>query len=184
MVSTSIPSLSIAAISSARAQTHTEYYIDEHGKIAKVAAKQDISRSPRAEPPRGPRSPPRAASAGMRPAGGPLPTTQPPAGRSGTSGGCCCCSRRSTRAWTKWDKIERSCGEATARRSECGEVPTLAGGLRVDSREVPCARMPRATPARTRTSPTLTTRVDAPDAVRWECRRRAGGERGAREQRI
>ena len=182
MVSTSIPTLSIAAISSAKAQTHTEYYNDEHGKIAKVDAKQDSSLSPRAEPPRATRSPPRAASAGVRPAGGPLPTTQPPAGRSGTSGGCCCCSRRSTRAWTKWDKIERSCGEATVRRSECGEVPTLAGGLRVDSREVPCARMPRATPARMRTSCRCTTKIRTHDTVRWACGRRVGGERGAREQ--
>ena len=34
MVSTSIPTLSIAAISSAKAQTHTEYYNTKHGKIA------------------------------------------------------------------------------------------------------------------------------------------------------
>ena len=34
MVSTSIPTLSIAAISSAKAQKHTEYYNTKHGKIA------------------------------------------------------------------------------------------------------------------------------------------------------
>jgi hypothetical protein len=129
MVSTSIPTLSIAAISSAKAQTHTEYYIDEHAKIGKVDATQDILLSPRAEPPRATRSPPQAASAGTRPPGGPLPTTPPPAGRSGTSGGCCCCSRRSTEGGQIGNKSERSTRGSRTRCSAYGKVPTLAGGL-------------------------------------------------------
>ena len=39
MVSTSIPTLSIAAIISAKAQKHTEYYNTKHGKIASVWAR-------------------------------------------------------------------------------------------------------------------------------------------------
>ena len=183
MVSTSIPTLSIAAISSAKAQTHTEYYIDEHAKIGKVDATQDILLSPRAEPPRATRSPPQAASAGTRPPGGPLPTTPPPAGHSGTSGGCCCCSRRSTEGGQIGNKSERSCGGSRTRCSAYGKVPTLAGGLWVDNRRAPRSQTPRATPASMPTSCTCTTRFERHDAVRRVCGRRAAGGRGAREQR-
>ena len=184
MVSTSIPTLSIAAISSAKGQTHTEYYIDEHAKIGKVDATQDILLSPRAEPPRATRSPPQAVSAGTRPPGGPLPTTPPPAGRSGTSGGCCCCSRRSTEGGQIGNKSERSTRGSRTRCSAYGKVPTLAGGLLVDSREVPYAQTPRATPARMRTSCTCTVRFERHDVVRWACARRVRGGGGARWRRM
>ena len=129
MVSTSIPTLSIAAISSAKAQTHTEYYNTKHGKIATHDQFGHLPTPPPTRPPCAPRSPPRAASAGVRPAGGPLPTTQPPAGRSGTTGGCCSRSRRSTEGGQIGNKSERSCGGSRTRCSAYGKVPTLAGGL-------------------------------------------------------
>ena len=184
MVSTSIPTLSIAAISSAKAQTHTEYYNTKHGKIATHDQFGHLPTPPPTRPPCAPRSPPRAASAGVRPAGGPLPTTQPPAGRSGTTGGCCSRSRRSTEGGQIGNKSERSCGGSSARRSARIEVPTLAGGLWVDNRRAPRSQTPRATPASMPTSCTCTTRFERHDAVRRVCGRRAGGARGAREQRI
>ena len=59
MVSTSIPTLSIAAISSAKAQTHTEYYNTKHGKIATHDQFGHLPTPPPTRPPCAHRSPPR-----------------------------------------------------------------------------------------------------------------------------
>ena len=79
------------------------------------------------------------------------------------------CSRRSTEGGQIGNKSERSTRGSRTRCSAYGKVPTLAGGLLVDSREVPYAQTPRATPARMRTSCTCTVRFERHDAVRRGC---------------